>query len=302
MKRLITISGPTASSKTRIAIEVAKRYNGEIINSDSRQFFKYMEIGTASPDKKERSEAVHHLYNILNPDEPINAGLFMRMADQKIEEVTKRGKTPIIVGGTGLYLKTLLMGIARIPEIPHYVREEVKNRLEKEGVERCYEILRERDPEYASIISPSDRQRIERALEVIFFTNKKFSSFHSNHRFSERRYESVDIIIIPERRLLYKRINERTNNIFKNGIIEETETLIKLGYHNTSAFKAIGYQEAYKVITSQIDIDRAVELTALRTRHYAKRQITWFKKMEGKVFDNPDDLEKIFAYLDLCLR
>ncbi len=302
MGKIILIFGPTASSKSKIAIEIAQRYNGEIINSDSRQFFKYMEIGTASPTREDLKDATHHLYNILEPDQPINAGLFIKMADERIKDIFSRGKIPIVVGGTGLYLKTLIKGIAQIPDIPESIRSEIKEMITLKGISFCYDLLKEKDPDYAKIISPSDRQRIERALEVIIFTNEKFSTFHLNHQFRKDRYENISIGIMPERKAIYERINKRTADIFRNGIIEETEFLIKNGYIRTSAFNAIGYLEAYRYLKKEMTLNEAIETTALRTRHYAKRQITWFKKAEGKLFSDPDNIEKILEYFKLCLE
>lgn len=235
------------------------------------------------------------------PDNPISAGTFMKMADEKIKEIRTRNKIPIIVGGTGLYLKSLIKGIVEIPQIPQKIRESIKNLINEKGLPKCYEYLKKLDLEYALKISPTDRQRIERALEVITYTNEKFSSFHKNHRFGKDRYEHIPIKIMPERDILYKRINRRTEEIFKNGIIEETKFLIENGYNETIAFNAIGYSETYKFLSSEISLSEAIERTALRTRQYAKRQITWFKKTEGKTFSGIEEIDGILKYISLCL-
>ncbi|MCX7945088.1 MAG: tRNA (adenosine(37)-N6)-dimethylallyltransferase MiaA [Deltaproteobacteria bacterium] len=302
MKKIITLFGPTASSKSKIAIELATRYNGEIVNSDSRQFFKFMEIGTASPSAEEKRLIPHHLYNILEPNEKVDAGLFVKMADDKIADISLRNKLPIIVGGTGLYLKALTKGLAKIPIIPNQVREHIKEMIKIEGLTKCYEYLREKDPNYAKKISPNDKQRIERALEVIYFTGEKFSSFHNNHNFCQKRYEYISICIMPKRDILYERINKRTHDIFHSGIIEETQLLISKGYENTIAFNAIGYNEAYKYITGKISLKEAIELTAQRTRQYAKRQITWFKKADWTISTEPENINYIIDYLNSCIK
>ncbi len=302
MSRIITISGPTASYKSKIAIEVAKRFSGEIINADSRQFFRYMEIGTASPTAEEKGEVPHHLYNILDPYDKINAGLFVRIADEKITEILRRSRIPVIVGGTGLYLKALIKGMAQIPEIPEDVRIKVREMIEKEGTEKCHRYLAEKDSDYAAKISPFDRQRIERALEVILFTNEKFSMFHQNHGFIRNRYDSVPICIMPPRKLLYERINRRTRDIFNKGIIDETKYLLSNNYRDSPAFNAIGYYETYRFLNSEISLSEAIDTTALRTRQYAKRQITWFRKTEGRVFTEPDNINEILDYIELCLK
>jgi len=293
MRYIVVIAGPTASNKSRIAIEVALRLNGEIVNADSRQFFKYMRIGTASPTDEEKRIVPHHLYNIFDPSYKVNAGLFVRMADETIEEICQRGSLPIIVGGTGLYLKALLYGIAEIPDIPSEVRKKVRDTIDTKGLEYCYGILSSIDPQYSQKISPSDRQRIERALEVYYATGERFSEFHKRHRFREKRYNDISIKIMPPRESLYKRINERTRLIFNSGIIEEARYLIENGYIDSFALDAIGYEEAYKYITNKISLTEAIEETAKRTRNYAKRQMTWFKRFEGVEFKSIDDIENI---------
>ncbi|MCX7959529.1 MAG: tRNA (adenosine(37)-N6)-dimethylallyltransferase MiaA, partial [Deltaproteobacteria bacterium] len=228
--------------------------------------------------------------------------LYIKMADSVIREISERNRIPVIVGGTGLYLKSLIKGMADIPEIPIDVRKKIKDMIETDGIQRCYEHLKKKDPEYAARISPSDRQRIERALEVITFTNEKFSSFHSQHRFGKLRYNVISIGIMPDRKLLYERINKRTRDIFSKGIIQETEFLIDNGYGNSPAFNAIGYYESCRYIKREITLDEAIETTALRTRQYAKRQITWFRRTEGQIFTDPDNINIIFRHIDLCLK
>lgn len=302
MHKIIVLYGPTASQKSKIAIDISEKFSCEIINADSRQFFKYMEIGTASPTSEDKKMVAHHLYNILNPDEKINAGRFVKMADEKIKEIISRDRIPLIVGGTGLYIKSLLKGIAPIPEIPEQFRKSAKEMIKDKGTAFCYEYLKRNDPEYANKISPADTQRIERALEVLLFTNKGFSQFHRNHKFAENRYEHISICIIPARDLLYERINRRTVEIFKKGIIEETEFLIKNGFIDSHAFNAIGYYEAYKYINNELDLNEAINITAQRTRQYAKRQITWFKHSDGKIFTNIEIIDDILNYIERCLE
>lgn len=293
MERIVLIYGPTASSKSRIALLLAERLGGEIINADSRQFFKYMRIGTASPTDDHIRRLPHHLYNIIEPDKAINAGMFKRLADEKIREILSRGRIPLVVGGTGLYLKVLKYGIAEIPPIPQDIRSSVVERIKRDGLSSCYRFLKEIDSEYSNTIKPNDRQRIQRALEVYLTTGKKFSSFHKSHGFSERCYQTVSINILPPKPLLYERIDRRTRDIFRDGILDETRFLIERGYTSSHPLTAIGYKEALSYLKGEIKLNEAIETTSRRTRQYAKRQITWFKRGDGHVFNDPDDIEKI---------
>lgn len=301
MDRIVLIYGPTASSKSRIALLLAERLGGEIINADSRQFFRYMRIGTASPTDDDIRRLPHHLYNILEPDEVINAGIFKRLADEKIRDILNRGRIPLVVGGTGLYIKVLKHGIAEVPQIPQEIRSSVIERIKSEGLHSCYRFLKEIDSEYSDTIKPNDRQRIQRALEVYLTTGKKFSSFHKSHGFSEQRYQTVSINIFPPRPLLYERIDRRTRDIFRDGILDETRFLIEKGYTSSHPLTAIGYKEALSYLRGETELTKAIETASLRTRQYAKRQITWFRRENGLVFNDPDEIEKIIeiAYREL---
>jgi len=302
MKRIIVIAGPTASNKSRIAIDVASRFDGEIINADSRQFFKYMLVGTASPSERDRKLIPHHLYNIFEPNFKINAGLFIRLADERIDDIIQRGKIPVLVGGTGLYLKSLIRGIADIPEIPAETTQSVKETIREKGLKYCYDLLKSIDPEYTNKISPSDTQRIERALEVFYATGERFSAFHNRHNFKQKRYDDISITIMPPREILYQRINDRTREIFNSGIIEETRYLLQNGYADSQALDAIGYQEALRYINDRIPLQMAIEETSQRTRNYAKRQITWFRKFEAIQCKSIEDIEGIIDIISKRLR
>ncbi len=298
MDRIILIFGPTACSKSRIAINVATRFGCEIINADSRQFFKYMKIGTASPTDEDTKKVPHHLYNILEPDETINAGRFKNFADVKIQQIISRGKIPILVGGTGLYIRVLKGGIARIPEIPSEIRLRVKHQIETDGLKKCYEYLEKIDKEYASIIKSNDRHRIERAIEVYLTTGFPFSSYHKEHNFKKSCYRTISINILPPKSLIDKRITIRTREIYKNGILEEARFLMENGYTSAHSFNAIGYREAISYLKGEIDLNKAIEATEIRTRQYAKRQITWFKREEGRTFTDPEKEDDIFEFIN----
>ncbi|MGB9600555.1 MAG: tRNA (adenosine(37)-N6)-dimethylallyltransferase, partial [Thermoprotei archaeon] len=199
-------------------------------------------------------------------------------------------------------IKALIGGIAPIPDIPEEFRRLAKEIIREKGLSYCYELLIKSDPEYAIKISKTDSQRIERALEVLLFTKQGFSQFHKSHRFNQKRYEHISIRIIPDREILYKRIEKRTEDIFKNGIIEETKFLMENDYIDSHAFNAIGYYETYRYIKNEIELKDAIEMTARRTRQYAKRQMTWFRHSEGKIFNGIESIDEIFRYIEICLK
>jgi len=291
----IIILGATASGKTNLSLELASQ-NGEIISVDSRQVYKYMDIGTAKPSNEELLSIPHHLISIIEPNERFTAGLFKRESEKLIDNIYNKDKIPFLVGGTGLYFNSILYGLSPIPAVPTYIRDFVDEKIKTKGIERIYEILAKIDPLYAEKVHKNDRQRISRAIEVFCFTKKPISSFFVKRINNNIRF--IKIGIEMDRELLYKRIDYRVDIMIKNGLIEETENLLKMGYSKDSfGMKTIGYAEIVDYIENRISKEEAIELIKRNTRHYAKRQITWFKKIDGISWFNYNDTTKIKDFI-----
>ena len=294
---IVAICGPTGVGKSDLAIYLAKELNGEIINFDSVQFYKDLNIGSAKPGEEERKLVRHHLFDILSPDEEFNAVKFVELADQVIEELWERKVLPIMVGGTGLYLRAFEYGIFEV-KVKDGLREELKKKAEY-SLKELYEELKKLDPEYAKKISPNDRVRIVRALEVIYSTGKKFSDFHKeNPFFKKKRREIIKVGLILPREELYKRINQRVLRMIEKGWVEEVKALLEKGYPpDSKAFKAIGYKNLVDYLLNKISLEKAIKLIQRDTRRYAKRQITWFKKEPDITWFFPEEKEKVLKFV-----
>ena len=297
MKTVIVILGPTASGKSDVAVKLAKKLNGEIISADSRQIYKYMDIGTNKPSKKQLKTVLHHLINIIEPTENFNAGDFVKLADEKIKEIFKRKKIPIIVGGTGLYIKAIIDGLIEIPSNKE-IRTVLMDYYKKMGLPHCNKLLEKLDPETAKTIDSRNPVRVLRAIEICLLTGKKFSELKKETKKSKYNFLIFGLKLPREK--LYKCIVNRVNKMIKKGLIEETAKLIKkYASKNTILQNTIGYSEIVKFIDGKLSKKEAISLIKQNTRHYAKRQMTWFKKdsrilwLESK--NNP--LKNILNYL-----
>ena len=296
-EKIIAIVGPTGVGKSELAVFLGEHLNGEIINFDSIQFYKELNIGTAKPNEEERKKVPHHLYDLLNLDEEFNAAKFIKITDNLIKEIWERGKIPILVGGTGLYLRALEYGLFPI-EIPQEIREKIRKLAEK-NLSSLYEELKKLDPEYAKKISPKDKIRITRALEVIYTSGRPFSEFHKkNPFFGKKRYNIIKIGLNLPRKELYEKINLRVMKMIEKGWVEEVKKLLEKGYSpELKPFKAIGYKYIIQHLQGKILLDKAIELIQRDTRHYAKRQLTWFKKESDIYWFSPKEKEKILRFL-----
>ncbi len=269
-KFIIVISGPTAAGKTDFSIKLAKEIGGEIISADSMQVYKGLDIGTdkVSPEKAEGIK--HYLIDIREPYEYFSVADFVKEADRAIKEIWKRGKIPIVVGGTGFYIRSLLYGL---PELPGRSKE-VRERLKSLSTEELFEMLKKVDPDYASKIGKNDRKRIIRALEVFELTGKPISSFRSVRK---PRYKFLAYFLYRDRDELYRRIENRVDSQIERGLVEEAKILLKYGKEIT-AFQALGYKEMLEYIEGKKTLEEAVKLLKRRTKEFAKRQFTWFRK------------------------
>ncbi len=301
-EKILAIVGPTGVGKSDLGVYLAERLSGEIINFDSIQFYKELNIGTAKPDEEERKKVPHHLYDLLELDQEFNAAEFIKIADKVIKEIWKRKKLPILVGGTGLYLRALEYGLFPL-EIPKEIREKIRKRAE-ENLETLYEELKKLDPEYAKKISPRDKVRITRALEVIYTTSKPFSAFHKeNPFFKNKRYNILKIGLNLPRKKLYEKINQRVIKMIEKGWIEEVKNLLNKGYSpDLRPFKAIGYKYIIQYIKGNLSLEKAIYLIQRDTRHYAKRQLTWFKKEKDIHWFNPEQKEEILEFVKNWLK
>ncbi len=300
--KVIAICGPTGAGKTKISIEVAKAFKGEIINFDSQQIYKELIIGTAKPSPEESENIPHHLFDEISIFEEMSAGRFIELADRYVKEISERGRLPILVGGTGLYLRAFEYGLFKVSSNPQ-IRKALKEKASKEPAS-LYEELKKLDPEYASKIHPHDLVRIIRALEVIYTTGKAFSEFQRETPFfQKKRYPLLKIGIFLPRRELYAKINERVIRMIEAGWLEEVKTLYeKHGERVFEKIKAIGYKELYRVLKGELSLEEAIKSIQKETRHYAKRQFTWFKKEKDIEWFKPGEIPLILKRVESFLK
>jgi len=292
---LIAVVGPTGVGKTEAGIFLARHLDGEIVNFDSVQVYRYFDIGTAKPTPEEREEAPHHLVDFLEPDEEFNAARFVELADRVIAELHARGKQPILVGGTGLYLKALLHGLFEVGDVSA-IRRELTQRLQREGLPVLYEELKRVDPETARRLPPTDRVRILRALEVFHATGKPFSVLSREHAFAERRYPCLKIGLTLPREELYRRLDERVDKMLQAGLLEEVKALLDRGFSpELKPMRAIGYRHLAAYLRGELSLEEAVRQMKRDTRHYAKRQLTWFRADPEVIWFRPEEKEKMLS-------
>ncbi len=276
-KKVIVITGPTASGKSDYAIEVAKFLDTEIISADSRQVYKYLDIGTAKPDKNQLQSLKHHLIDFLEPDEEFNASIFEIQATTIIEELHKEGKIPVVAGGTGLYIKSLVDGMFDGPSKNLEFRAQMHGILERDGVVKLLELLREKDPESASKMNPGNWKRIIRALEVFELTGMPIWAHHQQQEKNSDISFYLFALDMP-REILYDRIEKRVDLMIASGLEIETKKVLEMGYSTTlNSLNTVGYKEMINYICNEISHDRCVELIKRNSRRYAKRQVTWWR-------------------------
>lgn len=275
---VITIEGATASGKSALAIVLAEALNTEIISADSRQVYRYLDIGTAKVTKEEQKRVKHHLIDIINPDETYNAGAFVKDASIIIEKLHSEGKIPVICGGTGLYIKALLKGLFSLPPLPQEIRQNLKQHLKEEGLAALYAELKSLDPLFAEKISENDTQRILRGLEVAIGTGIPLSE-HWQKQKSSCKYNAFRILIDIPRPELYQRINQRIEKMLAQGLLAEIENLFALGYdENSPGLNCLGYKEFLPYFKKEAGLEECILLAAQHQRNYAKRQVTWYRK------------------------
>jgi tRNA dimethylallyltransferase len=300
VSKALIIIGPTGVGKTQVSLELADILKGEIVSLDSRQVYKYMDIGTAKPTKEEMKRIAHHLIDIVYPDEKFTAVDYGKRAREVIKEIIKRKKQPIVVGGSGLYLKALIKGFFQCPKGDEKVRERLRKEESKFGLDHLFERLKEVDPKAALRIHPHDSVRIIRALEVYELTGKPITLLQEKGSYEPFEMEFVKIGLTLDRKRLYERIDRRVEKMISEGFLDEVKWLKEKGYSTgLKAFKTVGYQELFSYLDGEIDFPKAIESIKLNTRRYAKRQLTWFRKEKGIKWLDAD--QKDLAELILTL-
>ncbi|MFO7749362.1 MAG: tRNA (adenosine(37)-N6)-dimethylallyltransferase MiaA [Desulfobacteraceae bacterium] len=291
-KGVVVVCGPTGIGKTGFAIELARRFNGEIIGADSMQIYRYMDIGTAKPDRNEQAAVTHHMVDVADPDENFDAARFARMADRALQEILQRGRLPIVAGGTGLYIKALLYGLFRGRSADSSVIQALEQEVKAKGAPALHKRLEQSDPESAAKIHPHDAFRIVRALEVLTTTGKTISSFQNSHEFSRKRYNAFKIGLSMDREKLYRRIDQRVDLMLDQGLIDEVENLRKMGYScGLKSMQSIGYRHVCGFLDGKVSFDETLRLFKRDTRRYAKRQFTWFRNQEEMTWLEPKETD-----------
>jgi tRNA dimethylallyltransferase len=281
-KPVVALVGPTAIGKTRLAIEVAKVMGTEILTADSRQVYRGMDIGTDKPTMAERQGVSHRLIDLVDPDQPFNVGDYRRHAVKEIDRLHREGRIPLVAGGTGLYIRAILRGLWEGPPADWNLRQQLDRQAEENGPEYLYQELVRVDPVRALHLHPHDHVKIQRALEVYSILGTPLSEAHRQHRFQDTPYKSWIIGFTMERENLYRRIEERVELELAKGLVHETKQLMEQGYHRElGSMKSLGYRQIAGFVAGEYDYQEAVRRLKRDTRHFAKRQLTWFRKEPG---------------------
>ena len=275
---LIVIEGATATGKSQLAFDLALKLKTEIISADSRQVYRYLNIGTAKPSADLLNTVKHHLIDIIDPSRTYNAGLFVKQAENVIRELNIKGKIPIICGGTGLYVKSLLEGLFAIDDINPSIRQQLETELSVNGLESLYILLQDIDPLAASNIKPNDSQRILRALEVHRATGKTISEHWQNQK-TKKTYAPYQICLQENRDVLYQRIDDRVDEMLQEGLLDEISAVLAKGYKwSDPGFNSVGYKEFQPFMEDTDTLHNCLKIAQQHTRNYAKRQMTWYRK------------------------
>lgn len=294
-KNLIIILGPTGIGKTDLSLEIAEKYNTEIISSDSRQIYKNMPIGTAAPDESQLKRVKHHFVGIMSPDTYYSAAQFETDVINLLQELFIRHDNVIMTGGSMMYIDAVCKGIDDIPTIDAETRSILIERYQKEGLDNLCAELKLLDPEYYSIADIKNPKRVIHALEVCYMTGKTYTSFRKREK-KERPFNIIKVGLRREREELYDRINKRVDMMIGQGLIEEVKRLTE--YKKLNALNTVGYKEIFKYLDGEYSLDFAIEKIKQNTRIYSRKQMTWFKKDPEIEWFHPDEKEKIFEYLD----
>lgn len=302
-KNLLIVLGPTSVGKSQTAIKLAKIFEGEIINCDSMQVYKGFDIGTDKVPLDKRQGIAHHLLDIISPSTQFTAADFVRLALKTAQNILNRNKLPIIVGGTGLYLKALLKGLFPEGKSDPVIRFKLRQRAVQQGLKKLWHELQKIDPAYCQKISPNDQIRIIRALEVFYATQKPLSDHFLKTESPVKDFHILKIGLKLKREELYARIDKRVDKMFEKGIVNEVQNLLQSGVKEDSPpFRALGYKHVLHYLRGELTLEQTIELTKRDTRHYAKRQMTWFRKMEGIHWFSPQEMPSIVNFIKNNLK
>ena len=309
MSPFVVICGPTASGKSSVGALLAETFGGEVISADSMQVYRGLDIGTDKVPAELRRRVPHHMIDIAEPGEGYSAARYEREAGAVLDRLLGEGKLPVVVGGSGLYIRILLNGIFPSPPASASIRKRLKQEAEKNGVGSLYERLLTVDPAYARTAAPTDLRRIVRALEVFELTGSPFSSWHEWHRAEHKPREAVMIGLMRSREDLYRRIDDRVDEMFARGLVEEVRQLCEKGYADAlKHLRPLGYKEVIDHLDGAVELDETICLAKRNSRRFAKRQMTWFRKenvrwVELAAADEaPEALEKIVSHLPASIR
>lgn len=307
MDNIICIAGPTASGKTALAVALAKAIGGEVVSCDSMQIYRRMDIGTAKPTVQEMAGIPHHMLDVADPEEDFSVGRYCEMATQIVEDIRQRGKIPIIAGGTGLYMDALIKGNRFAPCPSTGMREKLEQQADEKGMEAMLELLRSIDPDSAARLHLADRKRILRALEVYYETGQTITAHNLQTQAIPPRYDPVWFALEDTQRSeLYARIDSRVSKMLEAGLLDEIRELLDSGIpEKCTAMQAIGYKEFIAALNGQCSIEEAADDVRQASRHYAKRQLTWFRRnpnMNWLRRDTGETTEEILAKALQILR
>lgn len=275
---LVVILGPTASGKTALSLALAQKFDGEIVNCDSVAMFREFDIGTAKPSAEERARAHHHLFDCVDPTEYMTAGEYARQARQVLREISERGHLPIVVGGTGLYLRALLEGLFPGPQRSEELRERLRESAARRGPDHLHRVLRRLDRAAAEKVHANDIPKLIRAIEVCLASRQKISELWQQGRDPLQGFRILRVGLDPDRVALYERINERARQMFEAGLVEETKTLLQKYGSTTRSLESLGYKQAVQFLQGELNREQAIQSAQQAHRNYAKRQMTWFRR------------------------
>jgi tRNA dimethylallyltransferase len=303
---LVVILGPTASGKTTLSLALAEKFHGEIVNCDSVAMYREFNIGTAKPSPAERARAPHHLFDCIDPNEYMTAGEYTRLSRQKLNEINATKHLPIVVGGTGLYLRALLEGLFPGPERSEELRERLRERSSARGSSYLHRILRHLDPVAAGKIHSNDAPKLIRAIEVCLASRSKMTELWRQGREPLRGFRILRLGLDPDRAELYVRINQRAERMFENGLVEETENLRKKHGPDAKPLGSLGYKQAMQLLSGELTRDQAIQAAQQAHRNYAKRQMTWFRREPEVAWlkgfgDDPKLQEEAMARIEALL-
>lgn len=284
--RVVAVGGPTASGKTALSVALARAFDGEIINADSMQIYKNLDVGTAKPSAEERQGIPHYLLDFLSPETPYSVADFTAAADPLIRDITARGRLPLVVGGTGLYITSLLSGMAFAPEkTDPAIRARLQARADTEGGAALYAELQRIDPDYAAQVHPNNLPRVIRALELFEATGRRMSDQRREARPAEAPYHALCLCLTcRDRAVLYSRIDRRVDEMVENGVLDEARQVYDHRDAYRTAAQAIGYKEFFPFFEGTAALDECADKLKQASRNYAKRQLTWFRHMDGVVW------------------